>query len=59
VLERIGVPGTTSFRVGLDLATPPPEVDRFVDVLAGTVVGLRRVEAAAAEALTRLSRPDR
>jgi cysteine desulfurase len=59
VLERVGVPATTGFRVGLDLATPPRDVDRFVDVLAETVASLSRVEAAAAEALTRLSRPDR
>jgi cysteine desulfurase len=59
VLERIGVPRSSSFRVGLDLDSAPEAAERFVDVLAETVTDLRRVEAAAAEALTRLSRPDR
>jgi cysteine desulfurase len=59
VLERIGVPATTSFRVGLDLATTPEDADRFVDVLVRTARDLHRVEAAASEALSRLARPER
>lgn len=59
VLERIGHPGRTSFRVGLGFDTSGRDVDRFVDTLAETVGELRRMEAAAAAALTRFRAPER
>ena len=59
VLERIGHPGRTSFRVGLGVDTSGRDVDRFVDTLAETVAELRRMESAAAEALTRFRAPER
>lgn len=59
VLERIGHPGRTSFRVGLGVDTSRADTDRFVDTLAETVAELRRVESATAEALTRFRAPER
>jgi cysteine desulfurase len=55
VLERIGFPATTSFRVGIWAETSADDVERFVSVLATTVSDLRRIETVAAEAFTRFS----
>ena len=58
VLDRIGFPATTSFRVGLGAETSADDVDRFASVLAGTVSELRRIETVAAQAFTRFSPPE-
>lgn len=58
VLERIGHPATTSFRVGLTAETSAEDIDRFAGVLAETVADLGRIEAVTAEALTRLGDGD-
>jgi cysteine desulfurase len=58
VLDRIGHPATASVRIGLGAGASADDVDRFADVLRETVLELRRMEAASAEALTRFSVPD-
>jgi cysteine desulfurase len=59
VLERLGHPATTSFRVGLGVRTSPEDVERFRSVLTETVSELRRIQTATAEALTRFGPPER
>lgn len=57
VLEQLGHPRTTGFRVSLGVDAAPEHVDAFVDVLADTVRSLQRVESASSEALARFSPP--
>jgi cysteine desulfurase len=57
VLEEIGFPQTTGFRVSLGDAVDRADIDAFVHVLATTVRELQRMEAASSEALARFSPP--
>ena len=57
VLEQIGSPQTTGFRVSLGDAVDRADIDTFVDVLATTVRELQRMEVASSEALARFSPP--
>ena len=59
VLEELGHPRTTGFRVGLGPGVEREHVDALVDVLADTVRSLQRVESASSEALARFSPPGR
>jgi cysteine desulfurase len=54
VLERIGYPGTSGFRLSLGPATDGAEVARLLAVLPEVVGELRAVEARSAEILARL-----
>ena len=57
VLEEIGYPQTTGFRVSLGAGATRGDIDTFVDVLAETVRELQRMEVASADALARFSPP--
>jgi cysteine desulfurase len=57
VLEQIGLPGTSGFRVGLGPGTSDADVDAFLDVVPGVVDQLRRVDRASREALARFRSP--
>lgn len=59
VLEQLGAPATTGFRVSLGVAATEEQVDGFVDVLAETVRTLQRMDAVSTEALARLDRSRR
>ncbi len=58
VLERIGFPGVSSFRVGLGVGSTDAEVQAFLDVLPGVVERLRDVARSAGDALSRFRPPD-
>lgn len=58
VLEQIGLPATSGFRVSLGLATTAEDVDAFLDVLPELVAELQQVERVAAEALGRFRPPE-
>jgi cysteine desulfurase len=53
VLEHIGHPGVSSFRVGLGPSSTEAEADELLDVLPGLVEELREVAARSADALAR------
>jgi cysteine desulfurase len=53
VLEHLGAPATTSFRVGIGAATTESDVERFLETVPRLVEDLRRVGSAAAAALAR------
>jgi cysteine desulfurase len=55
VLEQIGYPRTTGFRVSLGDGVTAVHLDALVDVLAETVRELQRMETASSEALSRFS----
>ena len=55
VLAEIGYPGTTSFRVSLGDGVDADDLDRLIVELGRAVRELQRIEASAAEALTRFS----
>ena len=55
VLEQIGYPGTTGFRVSLGDGVSETHLDALLDVLSETVRELQRMESASSEALARLS----
>ncbi len=55
VLEEIGFPRTTGFRVSLGDSVTGHQLDELLAVLSGTVGELRRMEAASSEALARFS----
>jgi len=57
VLERIGFPDTSGFRVSLGPATTADDVGRFLSTLPGVVDELRQVERRSSEAMARLQRP--
>jgi len=57
VLEQIGHPRTTGFRVSLGDGVTEHRLDELLDVLSGTVGELQRMEAASSEALARFSLP--
>jgi cysteine desulfurase len=54
VLENVGAPNTSGFRLGVGADTTDADVGRFLDVLPGIVGDLQWVERASAEALGRL-----
>jgi cysteine desulfurase len=58
VLERMGVPATPSFRIGIGRETMGEDVDRFLDTVPGLVDELRRVEAVSTEAMSRFRADD-
>jgi cysteine desulfurase len=58
VLERIGFPGVSSFRVGLGVGSTDAEVQAFLDVLPGVVERLRDVARRGGDALSRFRPPD-
>jgi cysteine desulfurase len=57
VLEQIGLPSTSGFRVGLGPGATDAEIDAFLDILPGVVDQLRRVDRASREALARFRSP--
>ena len=57
VLEQIGFPQTTGFRVSLGDGVTRTDIVTFVEVLAETVRELRRMEVASAAALARFNPP--
>lgn len=59
VLEHIGHPGVSSFRVGLGPNSTEAEVDALLDVLPGLVEELREVASLSEVALTRFRPPAR
>jgi cysteine desulfurase len=58
VLERIGRPGTSGFRIGLGPWVGEDAVAALLEVLPGLVEELRLVERTSAEALARLRPPE-
>jgi cysteine desulfurase len=58
VLEQIGYPGTTGFRVSLADGVTERQLDALLAVLSETARELQRMETASSEALARFSRPD-
>ena len=57
VLERIGFPNTSGFRVSLGPSTTEADVDALLEVLPDVVHELREVEALSSEALARFRAP--
>ena len=57
VLEAIGTPGRTAFRIGLDGSTTDDDVEAFLALLPGLVEELRLVERASTEAISRFGGP--
>ena len=55
VLEQIGYPGTTGFRVTLGDDVSEVELDALLEMLAATVRELQRMETVSSEALARFS----
>jgi cysteine desulfurase len=55
VLEQIGYPRTTGFRVSVGDGVPGAQLDTLLEVLSETVRELQRMEAASSEALARYS----
>ena len=53
VLEQIGHPRTTGFRVSVGNGVPDAQLDALLEVLSETVGELQRMEAASSEALAR------
>ena len=53
VLEQIGYPGTTGFRISLGDGVTESHLDTLVDMLSETVRELQRMESASSEALAR------
>ena len=58
VLEQIGFPGTTGFRVSLGDGVTEGHLDALLGALSNTVRELRRMEAASSDALARFSPSD-
>jgi cysteine desulfurase len=56
VLEAMGVPGRTSFRVGVGRETTDIDVERFLDALPALVEDLRTVETRTERAMSRYGR---
>lgn len=53
VLERMGLPGHPSFRVGVGRGTTEADLERFVDTLTALVADLRRIHHASEGAMSR------
>jgi len=58
LLEHLGLPATSAFRVGLGPGTTDEDADRFLEALADLVHQLQHVEAASAKALARFLPPE-
>ena len=58
VLEQIGLPGTSGFRIGLGPSTTEWELDRLLEVLPELVRDLQRMDRASSEALARFRPPE-
>jgi cysteine desulfurase len=58
VLERIGKPNVSAFRIGLGPTSTRADVDALLDVLPGLVDELQKVERASTEALAQFQPPD-
>src|SRR5439155_7148629 len=58
VLEQIGVPATSGFRIGLGPSTTEREVGGLLDVLPDLVKELQRIERVSSEALARFRPPE-
>jgi cysteine desulfurase len=58
VLEQIGFPSTSGFRVSLGPTTTEADVDTLLGILPGVVDELREVETISAEALARFRAPE-
>lgn len=58
VLEQIGFPNTSGFRVSLGPTTTEADIDALLDVLPGVVEELREVESISSEALARFRAPE-
>ena len=58
VLERIGLPGTSAFRIGLGRASTREDVDALLAILPDVVDELRQVEAVSTEALAQFRPPN-
>jgi cysteine desulfurase len=58
VLEQIGVPATSGFRIGLGPSTTQREVGGLLDVLPDLVTELQRIERVSSEALARFRPPE-
>jgi cysteine sulfinate desulfinase/cysteine desulfurase-like protein len=57
VLEHIGHPGVSSFRIGLGPGSTEAEVDALLEVLPGLVGELREVAVLSEDALAQFHRP--
>ncbi len=57
VLEQVGYPGISGFRVSLGSATTDQEVDAFIETLPSLVQELREVEQVSVDALARFRPP--
>ena len=57
VLEQIGFPNTSGFRVSLGTSTTEADVDALLEVLPDVVRELREVESISSEALARFRAP--
>jgi cysteine desulfurase len=58
VLEQIGFPNTSGFRVSLGPSTSEEDVDGLLAVLPGVVAELREIDSISADALARFRTPD-
>jgi cysteine desulfurase len=58
VLEQIGVPGTSGFRVGLGPSTTEREIGGLLEILPELVRDLQRMERVSSEALARFRPPE-
>jgi cysteine desulfurase len=57
VLERVGVPGVSGFRVGVGSWTSDEDVERFCEILPGLIDELRTIERTSTESLARFHNP--
>jgi cysteine desulfurase len=57
VLEQIGSPGVSGFRVSLGPGTTDAEIDEFLSALPPLVAELRQVQQVSADALARFRPP--
>ncbi len=58
VLEQIGIPGTSGFRVGLGPSTTEREIGGLLEILPELVRDLQRMERVSSEALARFRPPE-
>ena len=58
VLEQIGIPGTSGFRVGLGPSTTEQDIGGLLEILPELVRDLQRMERVSSEALARFRPPE-